>query len=298
MSWIKLTLKTNAENAEAYSDILFNAGAASVSFQDAKDQPIFEPELGSTPLWEQTFVIGLFGQDADMASVKNFLKKQLGKDILQRCAATLETLEDQNWTRAWMDQFHPMQFGQRLWICPSGHDIVDPTAVNILLDPGLAFGTGTHPTTRLCLEWLDAHAHSVDNALVVDYGCGSGILSIAAKKLGAALVFAVDHDRQALLSTEDNAKKNGFSLEDIIPVLPEALQLPKKTDLILANILANPLMELAGTFAEILQPGGMLILSGILENQAESVFQYYTEWFTFVDVVTQKGWSRISAVRI
>jgi ribosomal protein L11 methyltransferase len=197
-------------------------------------------------------------------------------------------LPDQNWTRVWMDQFQPMRFGQRLWICPSGHEIPDPTAINILLDPGLAFGTGTHPTTRLCLEWLEAHPPKEE--LVIDYGCGSGILSLAAKKLGASLVFAVDHDPQALQSTRDNSEKNGFTAKDIVPVLPNDLKLHKKADLIMANILANPLMELAPTFSELIRPKGLIVLSGILETQCEDVFKHYLPFFELVEVSKQEGW--------
>ena len=217
----------------------------------------------------------------------------MGNEVIQNLQ--FETLEEQNWTNAWIDHFQPMRFGKKLMICPSWCDSPDPTAINILLDPGLAFGTGTHATTRLCLEWLDSHPPH--RALVVDYGCGSGILGIAALKLGASQVYAVDYDTQALESTKMNAKKNGFNLTKIIPVLPNALKLPQKADLLLANILADPLIELAPFFANLLHTAGIIVLSGLLENQTEKVFQHYKSWFKILEVAYENEWARISAIK-
>lgn len=297
MANLQLNLTTTREQAELYSDTLLDAGALSITFLDAKEDPIFEPKPNTTPLWKLTQIVGLFELDTDMDAVKSLIQKQLGEAALH--GLFVNTLPDQAWERVCMDQFHPMQFGKHLWICPSWNTPPDPLATTILLDPGLAFGTGTHPTTRLCLEWLDAHPPYQKQ--VLDYGCGSGILSIAALKLKAAQVYAVDYDPQALQSTKDNAEKNGYIDNQILTLLPEdftpILALPggiANTDLILANILANPLITLAPQFAQWLKPNGQLVLSGILITQVDILLEAYEKWFENVQVTTLEQWSRIT----
>lgn len=284
MPWLQLELEATPYSAEQLSELLHAAGAAAVTLQDAADQPLFEPPLGTTPLWNTTRVIGLFAADTDIPAVLASLQQQLAPDPLP--AWHLNPLEDRDWVRAWMDDFQPMRFGEHLWICPSGYTPPEPQAVNILLDPGLAFGTGTHPTTAMCLRWLDAHAPQ--GMTVIDYGCGSGILAIAACKLGARHAIGVDTDPQALLATHDNAEKN--QLGDCIDVyLPADFQ-PQPVPLLLANILAGPLQSLAPRFSELVQPAGHIVLSGILAEQAELVMQQYQTAFDIQMVDQQEDW--------
>lgn len=276
MPWQQLSISVPAAHAEALGTALEAAGALSISFSDAADQPILEPAVGETPLWAASVVTGLFAMDTDLAAVEISLRTALGNVELGPLRQTV--LADRNWELAWTDDYAPMCFGERLWVVPSHCTIPDPEAINVLLDPGLAFGTGTHPSTRLCLEWLAAHPPT--RALVVDYGCGSGILGIAALKLGARHVWMVDNDPQALQATEANAEHNGIRLGDLYPVEPDGLP-PLAADLLLANILATPLHGLAETFAERVKPGGRLVLAGILAAQANTLVQHYAPWFAF-----------------
>ncbi len=286
MPWLQLKLNTRPEHAEAVAELLSDAGATAVTLQDAENQPLYEPAPGSTPLWEHTGITGLFPANTDMEALKIQLQQQSGNLF---SGWQTQPLEDKEWSRAWMDNFHPMQFGKNLWICPGWHSPPDPEAVNILLDPGLAFGTGTHATTALCLEWLDTHPP--DGLSVIDYGCGSGILSIAAAKLGAKQVLAIDNDPQALQATSDNAKKNRLEGK-ITTFLPEDSN-PAPCDLLLANILANPLINLASRFSEQVTPGGSLILSGILAEQETSVAETYESWFDIIGIQERDGWIRL-----
>lgn len=299
---LQLTLSATREQAELYSDVLSNAGALAVTFLDAKDEPLFEPELGTTPMWAKTQVIGLFEIETDIAKLKAYLQAQLGEMTLQ--TLVMDTIDDQDWEKACMDQFQPMQFGEHLWICPSWANIPptaipDPKARTILLDPGLAFGTGTHPTTRLCLEWLDKHPPK--GKQVVDYGCGSGILGIAAMALGSTQVCAVDYDPQALLSTRNNAQKNGYSDKHIVGLLPkEFIAYQNKMepiDLILANILLNPLIALAPEFAQWLKRGASLVLSGVLHSQVDLLLSTYNTWFENIGVTQLDDWCRIALTK-
>ncbi len=291
MPWLQLTLETSPEDAERIADGLSELGASAVTLQDGADQPLYEPPPGATPLWSDTRVIGLFAADCDPQAITAQLSERLALDPLPPWRVA--PLEDKDWERAWMDRFQPMRFGERLWIVPSWHAAVDEAAVNILLDPGLAFGTGTHPTTALCLEWLDAHGAAHDE--VIDYGCGSGILAVAALKLGAGHVWAVDNDPQALIASRDNARKNGVEnrLDVVAPEALPALQTP----LLLANILAQPLMSLAETFADHVAPGGHVVLSGILAEQADEVAAHYRPWFDMDPAVQREEWVRLSGTR-
>jgi len=291
MPWLQLKLDTNPGAAEHISNLLSELGAVAVTYEDAKDQPVFEPPIGETKLWQHTRIVGLFEADADIEHVKEQLLSQLGQNPPH---INIDPLEDKDWTRAWMDSFKPIPCGERLWIVPSWHEPTDTKAVNVILDPGLAFGTGTHPTTALCLKWLDSHMSS-NKKQVIDYGCGSGILAVAAALLGAEHVWAVDHDPQALLATKDNAEKNGVA-DKISTYLPH--QMPEmKADLMLANILANPLLELAPKFAALTKANAEIVLSGILLQQAEQISQRYGEWFTMNPANTQEEWVELDGRR-
>ena len=291
MPWLQLKLVTHAGEADAISDLLTELGAVAVTYEDAADQPLFEPDPGETRLWRETRVVGLFEADTDIEAVKTELLTRLDSPPAH---LNIDPLEDKEWTRAWMDAFKPIPCGQRLWIVPSWHQPSDPEAVNVILDPGLAFGTGTHPTTALCLQWLDSHPPQ--GLEVIDYGCGSGILAIAAALLGARHVWAVDHDPQALIATRDNADKNGVA-DKITTCLPEELA-QFEADLVLANILANPLMELAPKLAQQVKKGGDIVLSGILSHQADPVRQRYQQWFDMNPARQQEEWVELDGKRI
>jgi len=291
MPWLQLKFDSPPEQIDDASNLLSELGAAAVTFEDAADQPLFEPDPGETRLWNNTRIIGLFDANIDMPDIIAQLKQALGERAPQH--VQVNPLEDKDWVRAWMDTFKPIRFGQNLWICPSWHTPDEPNAVNVMLDPGLAFGTGTHPTTALCMKWLDAHPPIDMN--VIDFGCGSGILAIAAALLGASHVEAVDHDPQAILATNDNAEKNSVS-DKINALLPRQFE-DKPADLILANILTNPLLELGPRFAKLLKPGGQIVLSGILAEQSEQVLQCYEEWFELQTPTQQDNWVRIDGVR-
>lgn len=290
MPWQELTLRLAREQLEVAESLLLAAGAVSVTYRDAEDQPVLEPAPGETPLWDQVLVTGLFEANADLATLTPLIRAQL--PALQALAT--RQVADQDWERAWMGDFRPMRFGQHLWICPSWDEPPAGDAISILLDPGLAFGTGTHPTTALCLEWLDAHPPA--GLQVIDYGSGSGILAVAALKLGATRVTAVDIDPQALTATRDNAARNGVGDARLHVDYPEGLG-ETTADLVLANILAGPLVELAPAMAGRVRPGGTIVLSGILREQADTVRQAYTAWFDMDPPAFREDWTRLSGRR-
>ena len=291
MPWIQLKINTQAEYAERIGDMLTANGAQAVTFVDAKDTPMYEPKPGEVMLWPDTQVVGLYDAEHDMQSVVLQLQKSriLGKDFNHK----LDQLEDKDWEREWMDNFHPIQFGKRLWICPSWRDIPDPHAVNVMLDPGLAFGTGTHPTTSLCLQWLDGL--NLEDKTVVDFGCGSGILGIAALKLGAKEVIGIDIDPQALLASQDNANRNEVG-DKISLFLPDN-QPSVQADVVLANILAGPLRELRQIITDYCKPGGKLVLSGILATQADEINKLYSEDFVMEENAIEGEWARVSGLK-
>jgi ribosomal protein L11 methyltransferase len=291
MTWLQLIIPTEAARVDSISDALLELGAASVTLQDAEDQPVLEPAPGTTPIWSHTRLIGLFPAEQDPAAIIGQLQSRYGLSISDWKA---EPLEDRDWVRAWMDNFQPMQFGQRLWIIPSGYTPPQPEAINILLDPGLAFGTGTHPTTSMCLEWLDAHPPLDLN--VIDYGCGSGILAVAAARLGARHVWAVDNDPQALLATRDNMHKNRIT-DGITVYLPDALP-ALQVPLLLANILAGPLITLASRLAGRVEPGGRIVLSGILGSQMDEVMMAYRPFFDIHCYKQQQDWVCLEGTRL
>ncbi len=291
MPWIQLKINSQAEYAEQIGDMLSANGAQAVTFVDAKDTPMYEPKPGEIMLWPDTQITGLYDANYDMQQVIAQLSKSkiLGPNFNHK----LDQLEDKDWEREWMENFHPMQFGKRLWICPSWCPVPDPSAVNVMLDPGLAFGTGTHPTTSLCLQWLDAL--QLEQSTVVDFGCGSGILGIAALKLGAKRVIGIDIDPQAILASQDNANRNEVG-EQIELYLPEN-QPELKADVVLANILAAPLRELREVITAYCKPGGKLVLSGILDNQAEEINALYSEDFEMEAIAIEGEWARVSGTK-
>lgn len=291
MPWLQVRLAITPEQAQTYEDALLDVGAVSVTFMDAEDQPIFEPDLGTTPLWSHTHLLALFEANVDPAPLLAHLELLTGAALPEH---QIERIEDQDWERSWMDNFQPMRFGRRLWIVPSWHEAPQPEAVNLLLDPGLAFGTGTHPTTALCLEWLDAQ--DLAGCTVLDFGCGSGILAIAALLLGAERAIGTDIDPQALEASRDNAGRNGIAPERLPLYLPE--QLPQQqADVVVANILAGPLVQLAPRITSLVRPGGRLALSGILAEQAEEVRIAYADAFELEPTAEKDGWVRIGGVR-
>ncbi len=296
MPWIQLQIPADADNADQLEDLLMEMGADAVSMEDAADQPIFEPDPGTTPLWSDTRVTGLFDADRDIDQICSELRDAWHRQTQQDLPEIEVTLvEDKDWERAWMDDFQPIRFGERLWIVPSWHTAPDPDAANLMLDPGLAFGTGTHPTTALCLEWLNDT--DVRQQQVIDYGCGSGILGLAALLLGADHVIGVDTDPQALEASRDNAGRNRINDEKLDLYLPG--QEPETlADTLLANILAQPLISLVPTLAAKVKPGGNLVLSGILAHQARDVMVAYEPWFVMDEPAQREEWIRLTGRRI
>ncbi|TNI86083.1 50S ribosomal protein L11 methyltransferase [Aeromonas allosaccharophila] len=287
MPWIQIRINATAKTADKVSNMLLGRGAQAVTFMDAKDVPVYEPMPGETPLWGETEVMGLFDAETDPAPTITFFQQIFGENVGYK----VEQLEDKDWVREWMDHFHPMQFGERLWICPSWRDVPNPDAVNVMLDPGLAFGTGTHPTTALCLQWLDGL--DLTGKTVVDFGCGSGILGIAALKLGAARVIGIDIDPQAIQASRDNAARNGVA-DQIELYLPADQPQDVEADVVVANILAGPLRELAPLIAGHGKPGSLMALSGVLESQAPELETIYGQWFEMDPTAVKEEWCRLS----
>ena len=293
MSWLQLTISTCKADVEHYDELLELAGASAVLMQDAGDQPLLEPPPGAQPLWDATQITGLFVVDSEMDAVVEFLERQLGHALPPH---RIEVLEDKDWERAWMDNYHPMCFGERLWVVPSWTPPPRPDAINLLLDPGLAFGTGTHQTTALCMEWLDSL--DLQDKVVVDYGCGSGILAVAALLLGAREAWCVGLDPQALTATKDNAERNGVAdrLRVFMPDdMPADFNNGEGADVVVANILAGPLGQLAPLLAGYCKPAGEIALSGIILSQVDELRAIYEQWFTMDGLATRdEDWCRLS----
>ena len=287
MPWLQLSVFSH--HPEFAEEILLAQGAQSVSFFDGADNPVLEPAPGETPLWPRTRTVGLFAAGVDAAPVIAVLRELLpdGDDAM----TTTEVLDDQDWVKLWLRDWVPLKFGQRLWVCPHEKAVHEQGAVTVLLDPGLAFGTGTHPSTALCLEWLAKT--DLAGKTVLDYGCGSGLLAIAALKLGAAHATAVDLDPQALLATRENAQQNAVA--DCLRILePEQLN-TGAFDVVLANILAKPLIELAPRLCGFLKPGGRLVLAGLLDWQVEDVSAAYRGVLKMEPPLLKEGWARLTA---
>ncbi len=290
MPWIQIKINATAKTANKVSNMLMGLGAQAVTYMDAQDTPVYEPLPGETKLWGDTRCIGLFDAEVDPAPIVAFFQKHFGEDVPYQ----VELLEDKDWVREWMEHFQPMQFGERLWICPSWRDVPDPTAVNVLLDPGLAFGTGTHPTTALCLQWLDSL--DLKGKTLVDFGCGSGILAIAALKLGAERVIGIDIDPQAIEASRDNAQRNGVS-DQLELYLPEDQPQNLQADIVVANILAGPLRELSGLISGLVKPHGRMAISGILESQAPELLEVYSQWFEMNPATEREEWCRLDGIK-
>lgn len=292
MDWVKITLDTRAEYTDLLSDQLTRAGAIAITLKSGGETPLYEPGPGEIPLWGEVRVEGLFEPGTDVDQVMGWLRgcTEEGRIIAHHSTA----LADRPWERACLDAFRPLRFGEHTWIHPSWEAVpAEPGAVVIELDPGLAFGTGTHATTSLCLEWIDRHP--VSGKRIIDYGCGSGVLAVAAVKHGAVRAWAVDHDPQALTATGANAEKNGVA-HRITPCLPRQLDAPP-VDVLLANILAGPLVELAPVFAGLMQPEGALVLSGLLTDQADAITGAYAPWFRITGTRQRDEWLLVEGRR-
>ena len=284
-------IQPDASLIEAAENALWQSGALAITLLDAADQPLLEPGPGEMPMWQRVTIEALLPDSLD--PVELALQMTAMGLIDSPAAARLAELPERDWTRAWMDRFRPMRFGNSIWVCPS-HIEPDPTwPVVVRLDPGLAFGSGTHPTTALCLEWLDGI--DLEGRGMIDYGAGSGILAVAAALKGAAPVLAVDHDPQALLATADNAQRNAVG-ERVQALLPAELG-PEPSEVVVANILAGPLIELAAAISARVAPGGRLALSGILAEQADAVRAAYAARLEFTGQRQREEWMLLSFVR-
>ena len=293
MAWAEISLSIPRQETEAVEAALQEQGALAVTMLDSADEPVLEPAPGTAPLWPVVQVRGLFAATVNRTEVSLALMK--AAQLARPEALAWREVADQDWERAWMDQFHPMQFGEHLWIVPSNMPVPeDELAVVLRLDPGLAFGTGTHPSTAMCLQWIDGHDFTAQK--VVDYGCGSGVLGIACAIKGAHRVDCVDNDQQALEATTANAIRNDVS-EQVLCHAPEAFR-KNAADVVLANILAAPLIDLAPLLLASLRTGGHIVLSGILEEQAEAVAQAYRPGCGAMEVCTQEGWARLHGIAI
>jgi ribosomal protein L11 methyltransferase len=292
---ISLTLTLDEQHADAFGDALLEAGAVSVNVEDAEEGtaheiPIFCEPGATTGMWRQPKLIALFAEDADAEEIARNTASMLG---FQLPAFVVTEVEDIDWVKQNRDQFQPIKISNRIWIVPTWHSAPDAHAINIALDPGAAFGTGSHSTTRLCLQWLEAHLDAAKKPTVLDYGTGSGILAIAATKLGASTTVGVDIDAQAIEASRYNAMQNGvdiaFSTTDTT--------LDFVADITVANILANPLKVLAPLLASHTKPGGQLAMAGILEEQADDIITIYAPWFELAVWKRDEGWSLIAGVR-
>ncbi len=294
-NWIQLVFITDPIEAEFISEALEEAGSAAVTMLDAADQALFDTGQEEASLWDQTRLLALFEAEADL----DLILSQIRQQAINLPPHEIIPLQDEDWERSWMSRFKPLQFGRfakKLWVCPTWETPPDPEAINLILDPGMAFGTGTHETTSLCLDWLADHQSEIQDKQVIDYGCGSGILAIAAAKLGAKSVWAVDIEQQALDSTKENAQSNDVLGKLIISGQDSSKII--KADLIIANILANPLVTLAPLLAEYSAIDGRIILSGILKEQVPLIVEAYQPFFTFFDPVYENEWSLLEARRI
>lgn len=297
MPWLELSLTVRAEQQPRAEEALEDLGSLSITLRDANaetadEQAIFEPGVGELPLWPTITLNALFDADIDRRGLSEALSELL--PWLEPDQLSFRDVADEDWERAWMDQFKPMSFGRRLWIYPWNIAPPDDDDLAIVqLDPGLAFGSGTHPTTALCLEWLDSL--NLNGKRVIDYGCGSGILAIAALKLGAASAIGVDNDPQALTASADNAERNNVA-DRLALFLPEDFA-GEPADVFVANILAGPLGELAPTFSGLAKPGAPFAISGILKGQHEELLERYAEWFEELRIDVREDWVRISGRR-
>jgi ribosomal protein L11 methyltransferase len=292
MHWLEVVCLCQVAKVEALAELLTQWGALALTYTDASDSPILEPEPGTLPLWQHIKLIALFDPQQHQSSLHQALIQY--EPTLN---ISFQRLNEQDWVKAVQTQFQPLLFGEQLWICPSWADLSRCPGIQVMLEPGLAFGTGTHPTTALCLKWLAAHPPN--RAQVIDYGCGSGILALSAAKLGAAKVWAIDYDPQALWSTEQNQALNALPNTQLNTLLPQDLAPDfAPVDLLLANILANPLLELVEQFKNLVKLNGYVVLSGILAHQLSELTTAYSQYFALEEPVIVDGWARLSGQRI
>ena len=292
--WQEWVLETHSHHVELLEDWFFAQGALAVSLEDNADEPLLEPGPGETPVWQNVKVTALFAGDVDLEPIRAEIPDTL---LAKNSRSDITTLRDRAWERVWMDDFSPIQMGPRLWICPSWSEPPDASAINVYLDPGLAFGTGTHATTAMCLAALDDAVRGGER--VVDYGCGSGILAIAALRLGASSALGVDNDPQALTASRDNAQRNQIeasSLDILFPESPGIDAWVGNSDLVVANILAGPLLTLADELIALMTPGAKLLLTGILTEQAPELIERYARVNLQVSD-TRDGWVLMSGQR-
>lgn len=291
MPWLQAHIVTSKEHAASIEVALEDLGALSVILTDAADEPMFEPAPGTTPIWRATRVTGLFPDTLDSDELRTHLELMLLG--LETRTVRLESLADRAWERVWLERFHPMRFGHRLWICPTGQSVDANNAVIVYLDPGLAFGSGTHPTTALCLDWLDQA--NLTGKRIIDFGCGSGVLGIAAALLGAKSVVAVDHDPQAVIATRANAAANDVASRVFAVHSVEFKAEP--ADIVMANVLTNVLVELNSEISRLVNPEGQLVLSGILEEQSDTIHRAYAGRF-HLQASKLDGWLRMTGVKL
>ncbi len=291
MPWLQLRININRDSANRVEFAMSRAGSLSITLEDNADQPIFEPALGETPLWDETRITGLFDADIDSQTV---LDQILQQSEIPPAAAQWQILEDKDWQREWMQYFKPIQCADNFWICPSWTEMPDPEAVNLMLDPGLAFGTGTHPTTFLCLRWLATQ--NVQDQSIIDYGCGSGILGIAALLLGASSATGIDIDPQALVATHENISRNNLDPQLFPVYFPDKCP-EEQTDFVLANILAGPLVELAPKLTSLIKPGGKICLSGILDTQKHAIVDAYSRVINIDSIEEKENWLCITGTK-
>lgn len=290
--WHEVVFQISGRQLPFAEETLQSLGAISISLKDAGDQPLLEPAPGELPTWDRIIVKALFDQHHDPASLLRQLEQTFPN--VTDAGFNLNKIENRLWERAWLDDFKPMPFGNRLWIYPSHIQPPENSTVNVVLDPGLAFGTGTHPTTALCLRWLDGQV--LKNGTIIDYGCGSGVLAIAALKLGAVSAIGTDRDPQALTATRWNAEQNHVD-DKLWLCLPESLPPGVQADIVLANILSDTLIALQPVLAALVKPGGQLALSGILKHQADGVISAYSDNFDFAEPALQEDWVLLAGVQ-
>ena len=290
MDYLALSFELRGLDPERAEAACVTLGALAITLSDSRDDAVLEPAPGEVRLWPATRVQALYAGGTDALEVSRALNELLE---LEPGRIDTQILADRAWEREWLRDFHALRFGARLWVCPTHERVDEPGAVVLMLDPGLAFGTGTHPTTAMCLEWLDARLPP--GSTVIDYGCGSGILGIAAALLGAARIDAYDIDAQALLATTENAVANGVGAR--LEACADAARLPAQVDVLMANILAGPLTELAPGFAARIRPGGSIVLAGILAEQAEAVTDVYAPWFDIAPCGEREGWVALAGTR-
>lgn len=302
--WLEITLETSRDEVETLENWLFESGALSVTLLDSVDDEdlshaVLEPVPGEVRLWDDITLVGLYARETQLDELHNALHLAAAMLEIAVPAFTASRLQEREWERTWMDTFKPMQFGEHFWICPTEQAAPDESAINLRLDPGMAFGTGTHATTAQCLAWMGGETartlRPLQGCRVIDFGCGSGVLAIAALLLGAEQAWGVDIDPQALSATRENARQNGV-LDRLEVGMPELVN-DLSVELVLANILFKPLMDLADTLTALVAPGGQLVVSGILREQMEPLRERYSEHFDFAPGQDQDGWALLTAIR-